>query len=614
MCEAKPGCRCAAETIGPARRTALAYRDAYPTGGPIDPLTAATAALPTPTDRAISNVVDRVNDPRYLVDVEELRVVTLRREAFREAARAAREAADGPAHRDFIAAARDAYFTEIGLRDRIDTYRAGTVEALAGVDPNECWTGTDTRQMLPSGFIADGPIPTTDAERITLSRSGIDGADAGALTCSTNTRRLAIINAKADPTPPEEAQLSPWAAADRAWTPVVVHQFAAEHPELEVLRNDTVYRNPDEPWQVATFHATLRSPGTDVPDGVLRVVTSGSPSAWEDGVPSRHRMALLHDMEAAGAEYGYVSVVINDHDIRTFRIEAGEPVNVTDPAQRGYRDHADKLAKEWAQITRRVEALDAKYGPRKPRKVPFEATDATFAQAAAFRGEPVATTRARYEELRASGLDVTPAIERLHAEGRKGDIVCVDLETTSFTPDTGEILEIGMERRDANGRVVGRYQEVFSVDPRFAALRGTGAVDVHQITLEDTRGKRTFAEASKDVARFLGIGSGQPVTLVAHNSAQFERPWLDASVPGFLEARQQPADDTLRPQVHELDTMRLSQRAVHSTSSNTLRSFVERFGVTYEGAHRALADSQMTGDALDAFTREAQRVGTTASL
>lgn len=581
------------------------YRAAYPDGPDVDPLVAAESTNDTGSTGWSMHLATRVSDPEFLNDVARQRELTARRAELREAAKVARENGDGASYRELSAEARETFFEEMTVRARVDQYRAETA-ALLEQDVTDPYAGVDERCTIGT-FAAEGTAPTDTAGLVALSRTGIDGDDAGALLFAAKPRRVAIADAKSSPDPVESIDAGPYDDITRAWKPVIARKFAEEHPELAVLSNDQVYRDTTTPWKVATFDATLRSDGAEDPDGVLICVTSGSAEAWERGIPTRQRMVALHDMHAAGASYGYVAVVVDDHRYRSFRIEADEPVDVHDPHRRMYSDYQNALRNEWEGIEAKRESRA--FASPGGRKYLFKHTGSGLSQAAAFRGEPVALSEARYSELRSEGLDEDGAYRRLYAEGRKGDSVYVDLETTTFTPDSGEIVEIGMVRRDERGNEVARYQEIFAVDARFAAVRGTGPQDIHQISVTDTAGKRPFAQAAPDVRRFLGIGTDQPVTVVGHNSLLFERAWLDSHLPGFHEARQQPADPTKRPQVHEFDTMHIAQRAVRSTKSSSLRAFVERFGGRYEGAHRALVDSTLTADALEAFTREAQAAG-----
>lgn len=80
--------------------------------------------------------------------------------------------------------------------------------------------------------------------------------------------------------------------------------------------------------------------------------------------------------------------------------------------------------------------------------------------------------------------------------------------------------------------------------------------------------------------------------MVAHN-APFEKKWLNQFLDGFHESK-----------IPVVDTMRLSRYFAHDTENNKLETFAPRYGVPYNNAHRALADAEMTADALHNFTEE----------
>lgn len=639
MCDVRPGPRCASETCENANKTYLAYQESHPAGPNVDPLKPAETAhavsyAPTEQVRRITadeakRLADaRANSIEYAELLATRDVLHEDLKNARERLAEAKQNNDGARIVALNAKARDAYFDTIGVDADVARFRDDTATMLANIDPDTVYQSTQNHPALGDAkLVTDGD----GVDRELARYNGLTGTDAAAVLAGTSDDRRVLTERKSEPLPlSDDPEFALTAGADgqaihksRPWEMVTAAKFADEHPEYNLARCTGTYQNPSEPWQVSSPRILLTDPTTGQPTGLLITQTAvATGDEWKDGIPVSVRAKALHDLNVTGLPHAHVAVLVDGKAYRSYRINANEVIDPADDKARTYADRAPDLAKAWKTIE------DRRTTPHVPRrqKYAFKGSDSDLSQLAAYRGESVAQTERRLQAVLAGLDDGTPppklAKERQALEAKRVDqayrtllanadpsktrYAFVDLETTSFTPDRGEILEVGIEVRDGNGRVVNSYQEVFSVDERFSNRYGTGSYGTHGISLEETRGKRSFAEARRDIARVLGIGTNEPVTVVAHNSL-FERQWLDANLPGFHASRQQPADRSARPQVHELDTKWLSERAVHSNDFNTLDSFASRFGVSTEGAHRAPADVAATANALGEFRREFTR-------
>lgn len=172
-------------------------------------------------------------------------------------------------------------------------------------------------------------------------------------------------------------------------------------------------------------------------------------------------------------------------------------------------------------------------------------------------------------------------------------IASIDLETAGqrgrdgFIPENGSIIEVGIVEYDAHGTEVGRYSQLIRPSAAVEARCGTGAVDVHGITVDDVRNAPSWAAVAPTVADRL---AGR--VMMAQN-ARFERDWLAH----HMGVEKQPFD-TYGPTI---DTMTIGRQHFSRLENHRLSTICEAVGVAYTDGHRAEHDADVAGSAFFAM-------------
>jgi len=169
--------------------------------------------------------------------------------------------------------------------------------------------------------------------------------------------------------------------------------------------------------------------------------------------------------------------------------------------------------------------------------------------------------------------------------------VAVDLETSSLTPLTGEILEIGIvEIIGTDPLEWPRFSMRFDLSSERARSLGTGAEHIHGITTQDIQGLPNISDpaAQKILKKYLCSGR----RLISHNSS-FEFRWLSQYVDGFFEANYGNTGLQTSIDTGILCKFAFSLSGGRGAAGNSLRATVEALGLSYQEAHRAQADAAM---------------------
>lgn len=170
----------------------------------------------------------------------------------------------------------------------------------------------------------------------------------------------------------------------------------------------------------------------------------------------------------------------------------------------------------------------------------------------------------------------------------------IDLETAGpegkagFAPENGSIIEVGIMEYDEHGNEIAVYEQLIAPHPEVAARCGTGAVEVHGITMSDVAGAPEWGKVAAQVADRL---HGR--TLMAQN-ARFENGWLGhhLTAAGHDFDRHGPT----------VDTMCIAKQHL-PLDNHRLATICAAVGVDYTDGHRALHDARVAGQAFFAIRR-----------
>lgn len=155
------------------------------------------------------------------------------------------------------------------------------------------------------------------------------------------------------------------------------------------------------------------------------------------------------------------------------------------------------------------------------------------------------------------------------------DYVVLDLETTGTIAQDDDIIEISAIRYRA-GVEVARFDQLVAIDypiPSFVSML-TG------ITNEMLAGKPHIQDVLPTLVEFIGDD-----ILIGHNIAAFDSCFLAKAYNEHLHR------DFETPCV---DTLRISKKLIPKLPHHNLETLAAFFSISYDGAHRGIADCQIT--------------------
>lgn len=167
--------------------------------------------------------------------------------------------------------------------------------------------------------------------------------------------------------------------------------------------------------------------------------------------------------------------------------------------------------------------------------------------------------------------------------------VVFDLETTGFSPQKDEIIEIGAVKI-AGGEIVGRFS-------RFVRPNQEIPLEVRKLTginMETVAHAPGIGEVLPEFMEFVG-----GATIVAHN-AQFDAGFLRVNLRRILRA-------ALTNSV--LDTLGLARALYPKIKNHKLKTLAEEFKVGLANHHRAVDDAEATAQIFQKMLPELDRYG-----
>lgn len=168
------------------------------------------------------------------------------------------------------------------------------------------------------------------------------------------------------------------------------------------------------------------------------------------------------------------------------------------------------------------------------------------------------------------------------------DYVVFDLETTGISVTSDEVVEISAVRVRA-GRIVNEFSTL--VNPGRPIPRA--ASRVNGITDEMVKNAPQFHEALGAFLEFVGNDA-----LVGHNIHTFDMKFLYRDAERFFGKL---------PDNDYVDTLQLARRCLPQLSAYKLVDLAGFYGISPEGAHRALNDCRMNQQVFERLGQELQK-------
>ena len=163
--------------------------------------------------------------------------------------------------------------------------------------------------------------------------------------------------------------------------------------------------------------------------------------------------------------------------------------------------------------------------------------------------------------------------------------VIFDLETTGLNTESDAIIEISaLKVRD--GSIVDEFSTLVNPEIHipYEASAVTGIVD------DMVKDAPVIEKALKDFICFIGND-----VLVGQNIKRFDLKFIQRDAVRFFG---KPVSNDY------VDTLFLSQRYLPELESHSLESLADYYDISYEGAHRALADCHINKQVYDCLAKE----------
>lgn len=519
------------------------------------------------------------------------------------------------------------------LRRQINAYKdvhAPVINALAEHDEEVLKAKGEWKEFTGdtlNGMTKTAYYPSGTREWLEQRQNGIGGSDVGAIIRAKgayNTRDE-IMQSKLNPITDEQvaeqgvnqAEFEGALGRGNAWEKRIFLMVKEKNPEDNITFCKTSWHNNDHTFQLANFDGVMVDEN-GVPDGIVEIKTASVASKWGkeedglDGVPPTYRAQTLWYAQAAGFKRGMVAVVIDDREYRQYRFEMTPELEAEVEQNRNIvkKFNDEVQARKAGTVSERPrvhgfssQALNSSLLNREKKEL--------FQEVATMRGVKAATVQrefiVNFDKTKASDSKyVSQQLRNLYVETAKKDnlpdYVGIDIETAGASPMAGSIIEYGASVRSGyatsslarNDTELGKTSKLYGLSKKALLARGTGAEEVHGISISQIAKKRTFLNPKEGAAvlkQLLSVG-----TMLAHN-ASYEKRWLSTHVPGF-------ADAVKAGHIRILDTRLLSKRLLPDVPNDKLESFTARYNIPYTGAHRAYNDAEMMSYGYERFLRE----------
>ena len=547
--------------------------------------------------------------------------------------------------RDTILEVRPDFEEYAALRNRIDQWRAPAAAAALVASQIRDRLDKDAGVFLEydddsiGDLVTIGEFEIGSPEWHAARNAGVGGSDVGRILKAgdpeyVNEEYRAFLTEKAGVAEVEEHDRYDFTTAigrGCSWEEYIRQMFTDMHPELNVAFCKTSWAGAGlDAYRHANFDGLLLD-GDGTPEGVLEIKTGTvDPRKWgpsgdldvndyysplREGpintdmwhsdtpwdcpfIPAQYLLQVLWYAVNAGLKYGILFAVLDDHDVREYRIDVAK-------FSKFFHWVDQEVEKAWAKVEKYQEKIAEGKNPfPQPRKgfarktsvssvskwlspyLDIDVKDAGAIIRDFHQGlDPyrLALTSEKTGNDEDFGCDYHPYNDlffKYTEMYRERPFIGIDLETNHLATKFGRIIETGVVSLDKRGKIEVLVDQLHGVPDLTLAGVSTGMVDVHRITPEMLKDKPPFEEPQfqKDLLDMLTSG-----VMVAHN-AGFEKQWLAVNLKGFAEAMDKGG-------IRVLDTRMLTWKFMMDAPDNTLESFAEYNGIPYEGAHAATQDT-----------------------
>lgn len=168
---------------------------------------------------------------------------------------------------------------------------------------------------------------------------------------------------------------------------------------------------------------------------------------------------------------------------------------------------------------------------------------------------------------------------------RINDYVLFDIETTGLSPESDEVVELSA-LKILDGEVVDEFSTLVNPGIHIPYT----ASNINSITDDMVKDSPTMEQVLKDFKAFIGDS-----VLMGHNIKRFDLKFIQRDAVRYL-GKELPNGS--------LDTLFIANRYLPDLESRSLESLSYHYGISYAGAHRALADCHINKKVYDCLLKE----------
>ena len=165
------------------------------------------------------------------------------------------------------------------------------------------------------------------------------------------------------------------------------------------------------------------------------------------------------------------------------------------------------------------------------------------------------------------------------------DYVLFDIETTGLSPDSDEVVELSALKVN-NDEVIDEFSTLVNPGIHIPDISSS----ITGITDDMVKDAPKMDQVIKDFKQFIGNS-----VLMGHNIKRFDLNFIQRDAVRYLG--KELSNDSV-------DTLYIANRYLPDLESRSLESLSYHYGISYDGAHRALADCHINKKVYDCLLKE----------